>query len=720
MSNHDYLTVLKVGRPANKQVEVIDGKPAKKASQPIEVGKAYTRHVPDVKAMEALLSEIADSANKVLIQGYVKGTENGKPFLIASKKIIERHTRKPYESGWAEIKGQKYIARSKKNFTPSSWQQLDRDFAPGIPNNLADLTHDEYVAAIDTIMPGFSAAAHVRVASTSGRVMYKGKPLDATGCRYWFQIEDATDIHFGQRLKLQAAVNGLGFNKPNKNGVTTLWAIFDPSVFSCERIVFDGKPLLLSDDLSLRKPDINSVKGGRVDTKLIKAADSKVIEKKYGLKVCRSNGGVLSTVQEGALKLDTKIQTQYHGTMTPQSFIDSGKTKVRCQATFRDSNSWNGFLVFDDYGVPRLYDQGLRSWYELSPADKTKVKAAAPENQIRFTPANELDVKPIDWLVNKYFERQAITFLYGDTEAYKSFICLDLACAIATGDDWLPGIAVKQGKVLYICGEGPHGIIRRLKAWSLHNNKPIPANLLISNTSTDLGDKYKTAALVKAIDAMKEKPVLIIVDTFARNVNTASENANNDIGLFYSTVETQLVKRYNCTVLATHHPGKDTSQGMRGGASLKQNADAVYLVKRIGGEMFTNMTSEKMKDAPRPDPVMFEAINVDLNMQDSFGGKSSSLVLEAVDDLTRMMLSLTSKQSTADKADSDRKKLLSLIAKDGSLTQKAYAEKCGFSSQQVVSGYIKWLRKNKYLNGKARKLNVTEKGKDWCAESGNE
>ena len=718
MNNHDYLTVLVVDRPANKHVEVIDGKPIKKAGKPIIGGKAYTRHVPDVVAMEALLHEIAESENKVLVQGFVKGTEDGKPFLILSKKLIVKHTGKIYESGWVKIKGKQYIARLKANFTPSSWLQLDRDYADGIPQNLADMTHDEYVTAMDSIMSGFSAAGHVRVASTSGRVMHKGKPLDATGCRYWFQIEDATDTDFGNRLKLQAAVNELGFNKPNKNGVTTLWAVFDPSVFSCERIVFDGKPHLMSDELSLRKPDINAVKGGKVDTNLVKAADSKVIEKKFGLKVCRGNGGLLSTVQEGVLKLDTKIETQYHGTMTPQSFIDSGKTKVRCQATFRDSSSWNGFLTFDDYGVPRLYDQGLKTWYELSQSDKTKVKAAAPEHQIRFTPANELDVRPIDWLVNNYFERQAITFLYGDTQAFKSFICLDLACSIATGDDWLPGIEVIQGKVLYICGEGYHGILRRLKAWSLHNNNPIPSNLLISNTSTDLGDEIKTKALIEAIDVMKDKPVLIIVDTFARNVNTASENANNDIGLFYSTVETQLVKRYNCTVLATHHPGKDLSQGMRGGASLKQNADAVFEVKREGDQMLTTMTSKKMKDAPKPDPVMFKAIEVDLNMQDSFGGESSSLALEAVDDQTRMKLLKADKQTTADKADSDRKKLLSLIAQDGSLTQQLYADQCGFASQQIVSNHIKWLLKNRYLKGKARKFKITQKGKAWCTEIG--
>jgi hypothetical protein len=206
------------------------------------------------------------------------------------------------------------------------------------------------------------------------------------------------------------------------------------------------------------------------------------------------------------------------------------------------------------------------------------------------------------------------------------------------------------------------------------------------------------------------------VDTYARNVNTASENANNDIGLFYSTVETQLIKRYNCTALVTHHPGKDKSQGMRGGASLKQNADAVFLVNRSGVDMFTNMTPEKMKDAQRPEPVMFKAIKVDLNMQDSFGGDSSSLVLEAVDDQTKMILSQTNKQSTANKADSDRKKLLTLIDQDGSLTQQAYADQCGFASQQVVSNYITWLRKEKYLKNGKGSHKLIKKGKAWCTE----
>jgi len=353
--------------------------------------------------------------------------------------------------------------------------------------------------------------------------------------------------------------------------------------------------------------------------------------------------------------------------------------------------------------------------------EKPEPEKTNSSGKISFTPANQIKLKPISWLINKYLEMIAIIFLHGDTESFKTFTCLGIGIAVSSGTEWIPGHGVVQGRVLYICGEGYQGIRRRLEAWSLHHNKPIPDDLYVSDMSTDLGDAEKINELVEAINAMEVKPSLIIVDTFARNFGSGESN-NDDIGVFYSNVEHNLVKRYGCSVLATHHPGKDESRGMRGGASLKQNADAVYKVKRedINGEAYTTMTSEKMKDARKPGPVMFKAIKVDLNMQDSFGGESSSLVLEVVNNQTRMMLSLTNKQSTADKANSDRKKLLTLIAKDGSLTQKAYAAQCGFSSQQVVSGYIKWLRKEQYLTGTARKLKVTNKGKAWCAESGDE
>ncbi len=338
---------------------------------------------------------------------------------------------------------------------------------------------------------------------------------------------------------------------------------------------------------------------------------------------------------------------------------------------------------------------------------------------ISFVQASEIELKPIKWLVKDYFESHAITFLYGDTEAFKTFICLDIACAIATGEDWIPDCPTKQGLVLYICGEGRNGIRRRLEAWSKHNKQPIPENLLISDMSTDLSDTDAISDLVGAIESLGTKPAVVIVDTFARNYTDGGENANDDIGKFYSVVEATLVKTYDCSVIVTHHPGKDTSKGMRGGASLKQNADAVYKVKRedSGEQMFTVMKPEKMKDAERPKDVMFEAIKYPIGISDSFGGESSSLAMDFVNDAERQMITEEDEKDSAAIAANSRKRLLREILDDGSLNQVDYAARAKVT-QTSVSRHQNWLRKKHYLKGSSRRLEVTPSGQKWCNPSG--
>jgi hypothetical protein len=371
-----------------------------------------------------------------------------------------------------------------------------------------------------------------------------------------------------------------------------------------------------------------------------------------------------------------------------------------------------------------LDDRATEAFGELPPYEEFSSTPITDHGKgtvkcISFTPADEIEIRPPEWLIHRYFERHGITFLYGDTEAFKTFICLDIACAVATGEDWIPGCPVEQGLVLYICGEGKNGIARRLAAWSKQNSRQVPHNLLISDMSTDLGDTKAVAALTVAIDAIPVKPSLIIVDTFARNYSGA-ENENVDIGKFYAMVEANLVKPYDCSVIVTHHPGKDVSKGARGGASLKQNSDAMYMVKRedSGDQMFTVMKAEKMKDAERPKDVMFEAIKVQLDLVDSFGGESSSLAMDFVNDAGRYLIDEANSKDAAGQAEQERKHLLRLIVEDGSLVQKDYAARLQ-SCTKTVSRYIVKLRKDRFLSGSTGKLKVSVKGRVWCNAAEN-
>jgi hypothetical protein len=250
---------------------------------------------------------------------------------------------------------------------------IDRDYAHGIPEHLAGMPEKDWWRTLGTIVPGLDAARWVRVGSTSSRVLLDGVPLDDKGVHFWVQVKDPHDIgDFGQRLMLKAAAADLGFLKRNKAGVGTLWSIFDPTVFSHERIVYEGCPEVHGKRLSVREPEIEWQQGGRIDTSLVgplTPAEVDRVKAQYGVIQRRSRGGGLSTIVDGLLTLDTMIETKL-GRMSVLDFFMSGEEKVRCQATFRESDSWNGFLCLDYAGTPRLFDNGTRTFYELGMRDR--------------------------------------------------------------------------------------------------------------------------------------------------------------------------------------------------------------------------------------------------------------------------------------------------------------------------------------------------------------
>ena len=133
--------------------------------------------------------------------------------------------------------------------------------------------------------------------------------------------------------------------------------------------------------------------------------------------------------------------------------------------------------------------------------------------------------------------------------------------------------------------------------------------------------------------------------------------------------------------------------------------------------MFTVMKSEKMKDAERPKDVMFEAIEYKIGIIEEHGKESTSLAMDYVSDAGRLLIADADRKDDAAIAEDGRKKLLKLIAQDGSLTQEDYAARTGVS-RAAVSRYIKRLRSDRYLTGGAGNLKVSTKGKIWCGADG--
>jgi len=222
--------------------------------------------------------------------------------------------------------------------------------------------------------------------------------------------------------------------------------------------------------------------------------------------------------------------------------------------------------------------------------------------------------------------------IYGPSGSYKSFLALDWACHIATGNDW-DGHKVKQGAVLYVAGEGGFGVTQRIRAWelkhkvkNLNNLARLPAPIFPSD-----GDQIKT--MIEYCHEIETKTgqdlKLIILDTLARCYGGNDENSSRDMGAFIKGCDT-IKQLTGATVLVVHHSGKNVDSGGRGSSSLPAALDVEYRVSRNGeGEQALVLTCSKMKDAEQPDTKVYDLTSVHIRT-DSDGDDVNSLCLNSV------------------------------------------------------------------------------------------
>jgi hypothetical protein len=268
------ITVLTTANRANKLITRDEnGKIDKKPGKPISNAVAQTINVPDADSMAAVLRMVADDPKKVIVpSGYLPGTAPlveeplaaGEEFHISSMAYIAKHKGINKDCredllGWHKINGQWHIARVKDNTLPTNWTYLDRDVVDGTPPHHADMTDEEYIAAMEELVPGLAGVPIVMCPSSTGRVLVDGEPMAASGRHYYFQIQDGSDLErFGATLLQRSFLQGHGFMKPiystkNRDEVVgeRQWSIFDPSTFSRERIVYEGAPTIRGKGLAL-------------------------------------------------------------------------------------------------------------------------------------------------------------------------------------------------------------------------------------------------------------------------------------------------------------------------------------------------------------------------------------------------------------------------------------------------------------------------------------
>lgn len=321
------------------------------------------------------------------------------------------------------------------------------------------------------------------------------------------------------------------------------------------------------------------------------------------------------------------------------------------------------------------------------------------------------DIKPIDWLVKRFFETDSLALIYGAPGGGKSFFAVDIACSIATGTPWFSN-DVKRGPVFYIAGEGHNGLARRFKAWETDREvKIVPGRLFKSAGAMAVLDEESVRVvseqIAETVMATGEIPGAIVIDTLARNFGAGDENSTEDMSTFIAHVDKWLRQRFKCTVIIVHHSGHNMERA-RGSSALKAAVDAECEVSKDDtGAVKVRFT--KMKDAELPEDMILRLKSVELpGVLDEDGNPVTSAVLQIADDLIM--------SKVAERGDGSAvvaKEVLEILSR-GWLSQHSLAEalKCSSSTTNKI---IKTLRRYGYISEKA----MTDEGKEALSRTGH-
>ena len=219
--------------------------------------------------------------------------------------------------------------------------------------------------------------------------------------------------------------------------------------------------------------------------------------------------------------------------------------------------------------------------------------------------------KPVEWVIDHHINAGGYGFLLGRRGSYKTGLALHIAIGTVLGrpplgDDWF-GIG-KSGRVVYMDGHENNQLLypriervlngfdatdeERDKVWrELYTYHGTDINFFTGNNCDEFLEWSRGV-----------QPVLTIFDTFQRfyagGGYTDADTARaivRDAELRYET---------GTTTLYPHHPpkNKEAADPFRGGSGFLDAADFAFKLTRSKGSRVLNVTCEKFRPGPEPEP----------------------------------------------------------------------------------------------------------------------
>ena len=249
-----------------------------------------------------------------------------------------------------------------------------------------------------------------------------------------------------------------------------------------------------------------------------------------------------------------------------------------------------------------------------------------------LVPADDFSKQPapIKWLVKRWVQSDALIMIHGPSGGGKTFLVLDMVLSIASKGaiaEW-HGHKVRSGPVVYLAGEGHHGLRGRVAAWKQRRDVR-SLDMWLSRHGLDLNTAAGYQKTADAIRALSVTPAVIVVDTLHRHL-LGDENSATDAKTMLDACGA-LIQEFNCTVILVHHTGvsAEAQHRARGSSAWKGALDIEISV--VPGDVI-EVVQRKSKDAELADPIFAALARVQIaGWLDEDGETVSSAVLEPAD-----------------------------------------------------------------------------------------
>lgn len=237
-------------------------------------------------------------------------------------------------------------------------------------------------------------------------------------------------------------------------------------------------------------------------------------------------------------------------------------------------------------------------------------KVTAPDFSDLYLDRDALDDLPApEPLIAGILPRHSYGVLRGRDHSFKTFAAVDWALCLATGKPW-QGHHAEQVPVLYVAGEGAHGLAKRVRAWEFGWNRGRRVDLgwfTVRKTALNLhrpGPAFDD--LLERVSAGRYG--LVIVDTL-RRVSGAADGNGSEMGTVVDNLDLIKQATDNGSVLTITHTDKHDVDS-RGYSGIEDDADFVWHAKRRENEPDLTLTLKKMKDGPDGRTINLTAVPV--------------------------------------------------------------------------------------------------------------